>query len=96
VISFPLFLEFLTYRIREHVGPLLDYDRGYRSKEEVEAWIKHCPISQFKDYLIANQIMSFEDIEKEEEKFELLADSAYEKALASPWPQEESLLNHVY
>ena len=35
----PVFLECMTYRWREHVGPLLDYEanRIYRSKEELEA-----------------------------------------------------------
>ena len=48
----PLFIECLTYRVREHVGPLFDYDRGYRSQEEVEAWMKRCPISLLTAQLI--------------------------------------------
>src|SRR6185503_18114319 len=40
----PFFLECTTYRWREHVGPLWDYDKGYRSKAEVDSWISRCPI----------------------------------------------------
>ena len=40
----PFFLECTTYRWREHVGPLWDYDMGYRSKAEVDSWIVRCPI----------------------------------------------------
>ena len=40
----PFFLECTTYRWREHVGPLWDYDKGYRSKAEVDSWIARCPI----------------------------------------------------
>jgi len=54
----PLFIECLTYRVREHVGPLFDYDRGYRSQEEVEAWIKRCPISLLSAELIKENILS--------------------------------------
>lgn len=42
----PFFLEFSTYRWREHVGPNWDYDAGYRTKEEVDAWIERCPIKR--------------------------------------------------
>lgn len=34
----PAFLECRTYRWREHVGPNEDYDAGYRSRTELEAW----------------------------------------------------------
>jgi TPP-dependent pyruvate/acetoin dehydrogenase alpha subunit len=40
----PFFLECTTYRWRAHVGPLWDYDMGYRSKAEVDSWIVRCPI----------------------------------------------------
>src|SRR6266853_314180 len=40
----PVLLECTTYRWREHVGPLWDYDKGYRSKAEVDSWIARCPI----------------------------------------------------
>ena len=45
----PVFIECLTYRVREHVGPLFDYDRGYRTKEEVDAWTKRCPIAAIRN-----------------------------------------------
>jgi TPP-dependent pyruvate/acetoin dehydrogenase alpha subunit len=35
----PYFLEVMTYRWREHVGPNLDYHLGYRSQEEAAPWI---------------------------------------------------------
>ena len=34
----PIFLECMTYRWREHVGPGEDYDEGYRSREELKLW----------------------------------------------------------
>ncbi len=32
------FLECMTYRWREHVGPNADFDSGYRSRSELEPW----------------------------------------------------------
>jgi pyruvate dehydrogenase E1 component alpha subunit len=42
----PSFLECVTYRWREHVGPLWDYDQGYRTKAEVDEWIARCPMTR--------------------------------------------------
>lgn len=40
----PVFLEFDTYRHREHCGPNFDNNIGYRTEEEVLFWEKKCPI----------------------------------------------------
>ncbi|HEY8965289.1 MAG TPA: thiamine pyrophosphate-dependent dehydrogenase E1 component subunit alpha [Candidatus Methylacidiphilales bacterium] len=42
----PVFLEFLTYRWREHCGPAFDNHIGYRTEEEYLRWKKTCPISR--------------------------------------------------
>lgn len=36
----PRFLECVTYRWREHVGPGEDYDAGYRSRDELKPWLE--------------------------------------------------------
>lgn len=40
----PVFLEFDTYRHREHCGPNFDNDIGYRTEEEFLIWEKKCPL----------------------------------------------------
>ena len=92
----PVFVECLTYRFREHVGPLFDYDRGYRTKEEVEAWMAKCPIKRFSQQLIKENIMTADAIAQEEKKWEQKSTDAYQKALQSPWPQAVTLTEHVY
>ena len=42
--SGPQFLQFSTYRWREHCGPNYDNDIGYRSEEEFELWKSKDPI----------------------------------------------------
>jgi len=92
----PLFIECLTYRIREHVGPLFDYDRGYRSQQEVESWIKRCPIALLEALLIKENILTLPQAKAMKEHWKLKADEAYEKALKSPWPESSTLEEHVY
>jgi len=38
--SGPRFLECLTYRWKEHVGPADDWQLGYRAREEAEPWFR--------------------------------------------------------
>jgi TPP-dependent pyruvate/acetoin dehydrogenase alpha subunit len=42
----PRFLECMTYRWREHVGPGEDFDGGYRSRAEAAPWIEHDPVAR--------------------------------------------------
>ncbi len=92
----PQFVECLTYRFREHVGPLFDYDRGYRTKEEVDSWMAKCPIKRFSEKLIKEKILSQTDIDALNLKWSKRSDEAYQRALASPWPDTEELLRSVY
>ena len=92
----PYFVECLTYRIREHVGPLHDYDRGYRTKTEVDTWLEHCPIKRLSRRLIDENVMTTSEIEAEENRWAKAADDAYEFALQSPWPDALSMTEKVY
>jgi TPP-dependent pyruvate/acetoin dehydrogenase alpha subunit len=40
----PRFVEVVTYRYREHVGPGEDYDAGYRTRDSREAWAVTDPL----------------------------------------------------
>ena len=50
----PFFLECTTYRWREHVGPLWDHDKGYRTKAEVDSWVVRCPIRRASERLVGD------------------------------------------
>ncbi|NGX59019.1 MAG: Acetoin:2,6-dichlorophenolindophenol oxidoreductase subunit alpha [Chlamydiae bacterium] len=53
----PCFLEFDTYRHREHCGPNLDNQLGYRTEEEFEYWLKRDPLKDIHvDQAIKDQI----------------------------------------
>jgi len=40
----PSILECRAYRWKEHVGHNYDFHLGYRTKEELDAWINRCPV----------------------------------------------------
>jgi len=44
--SHPVFLECATYRWREHCGPNVDDDLGYRPPVEVAEWKAACPVNR--------------------------------------------------
>jgi TPP-dependent pyruvate/acetoin dehydrogenase alpha subunit len=92
----PFFIECLTYRVREHVGPLFDYDRGYRSQDEVETWMKRCPILHLTSQLINENLLNLAQMQAMKEHWKLKADYAYEMALKAPWPSTSTLEEHVY
>ena len=94
--SGPVCIECLTYRVREHVGPLFDYERGYRTKEEVDLWTKRCPLARWKKHLSEQKIMTIGEMEQMENKWAKAADEAYAKALKSLWPSPDTLLDNVY
>jgi len=44
----PQFLEFRTYRWREHCGPNFDDNLNYRTSQEIESGMKDCPVEAYK------------------------------------------------
>ena len=41
----PQFLEFFTYRWREHCGPNFDNNIGYRTEQEYQEWLTKDPVA---------------------------------------------------
>lgn len=80
--SGPVFLEFDTYRHREHCGPNYDNDIGYRTEEEFLAWEKKCPLKiQSNRIAIANDDLQQLKLSIYDEIRE-----AFEYAEKSPFP----------
>lgn len=88
--SGPRFLECVTYRWREHVGPGEDYDAGYRSRSELEPWLESDPVALLAG-LVKPARRRVIDAAVEEEIAEAAA-----FAEASPFPAPEALYTHVF
>lgn len=80
----PHFIEIQTYRYMEHVGPGEDYDVGYRSVEERDAWKTKDPLVHDKKLIAEYRPIIVAEI-----------DDAVQFAEASPRPGRELLLSDV-
>src|SRR3990172_2829539 len=54
----PTLLEFKTYRWRGHYEGDPNQGRRYRTTEEIQAWIKKCPIKGFEEKLIKDRVLN--------------------------------------
>jgi TPP-dependent pyruvate/acetoin dehydrogenase alpha subunit len=85
----PTYLDLETYRWLEHCGPFDDTSLGYRTETEVLLWKEKCPLEYWKK---TNNIDDSEMIE--EIRIEIA--KAFDYSDKSPYPNKESLHNHVY
>jgi len=85
----PVFLECLTYRWKEHVGPEEDFG-VYRPRSEVEPWIADDQVKR-----IGERLDHDVRAEIEAEVDQDIA-AAFEFALASPFPEPSELSADVY
>lgn len=92
----PVFLEFKTYRWREHCGPNYDNNLGYRTESEFQSWKQRCPIQRLEERLFKEGILCNQDIDAMKSELESEIDKAVLFAKGSPFPQEHHLLEHIY
>jgi TPP-dependent pyruvate/acetoin dehydrogenase alpha subunit len=93
----PRFLECMTYRWREHVGPLFDHEAGrtYRSREEVEAWMGRCPVVGAERRILAEGWASRAEIEDWKAAAKTEIGSAVTRAKAARWPDPSDLFRDI-
>ena len=89
----PTLVEAFTYRFRGHSAADPEV---YRTKEEVEEWRKKDPITVFRDRLLADGVISEQDVDQMRERVEKRVLAAVAFADASPEPPLESLYDHLY
>jgi pyruvate dehydrogenase E1 component alpha subunit len=92
----PVLLEFLTYRWREHCGPNLDNDIGYRTVEEYESWCQRDPLAICAKRLLDEGVLNQKEIRAEEERIHLEIDDAVAFAKSSPFPTSDNCMSQVY
>lgn len=86
----PIFIECMTYRWMEHVGPTDDHSAGYRDIKEYEQWKANDQIARLAKMLG----------EKETARINAQVESELKEAVTfaqeSPYPNATYLLNNVY
>jgi TPP-dependent pyruvate/acetoin dehydrogenase alpha subunit len=86
----PRFLECLTYRWKEHVGPNEDWAAGYRSRDEAVPWFERDEVPRvgaMVDPAIKREI---------DESVERQIDEAIAFAESSPFPGASELYADMY
>ncbi len=89
----PTMVEAFTYRYRGHSAADPEV---YREKQEVEEWRKKDPVKTFRDRLLAENVLSDDEVEQMRDRVEQVVTEAVEFADASPEPPLESLYDHLY
>jgi pyruvate dehydrogenase E1 component alpha subunit len=89
----PILVESLTYRLEGHS---MGDPQRYRTKEEVERYVEHGPIENFRQYLAEKYKGIESTLDKIDADVLKVVDDAVEFAKSSPDPTYDDLVNHVY
>jgi len=95
----PIFMEFMTYRFRGHVGPddnIQGSHTDIRPKEEIAMWMDKDPIKRFEQYLIEHQLMDKDRLQVIMDEVTAEVRDAQAFAKMSPSPRQEELLKYVF
>jgi pyruvate dehydrogenase E1 component alpha subunit len=92
----PIFLEFATYRWREHCGPHYDFNLGYRTEDEVKAWRARCPLLRLRRHLESAGAWDEDRMVALMRAVDAEVAEAVRFAQNSPYPSADLLLAHEY
>ena len=93
----PTFLECMTYRWLEHVGPYFDHELGrdYRSEAELREWMARCPIDRCRRILLDDGVCDEATLQEIDDQLKAHINRDIEAAQNDPWPDSSSLMRHV-
>jgi len=89
----PTLVECKTYRWRGHFEGDM---QTYKTKEEVEEWVKKDPIPRFRKQLIEKGVLTEKDVDKIDQEINEEIEKAVKFAEESPLPAPEETLEDVY
>ena len=92
----PQFLEFHTYRHREHCGPNFDNDIGYRSEDEFQRWKARDPVRTYEAQLLNAGVISSAGLDDMQMRITNEVNEAFAFAEASPFPADGDAMANVY
>jgi TPP-dependent pyruvate/acetoin dehydrogenase alpha subunit len=92
----PRFIEFKTYRWREHCGPHYDNNIGYRTEEEYLDWKRKDPILFAEKRLLEEKVLTKKLIESIYLSAEEQVQIGFKFAEESPFPEKSEAYKDVY
>ncbi len=92
----PTFLEFMTYRWREHCGPNYDDHLGYRDEAEFASWKARDPVAVLQARLQQDGQLSAADDAALRGRIDAEIDDSFQRAKSSPFPAPDMLYRHMF
>ena len=92
----PYYLEFETYRWREHCGPNYDQELGYRDEAEYSKWRKRCPVGLLENRLIKSKVLQRARINDLKDEIKSEIEEAVRFAKESPFPAASDAVSGIY
>ena len=92
----PTLVECKTYRWRGHHEGDINQGGRYRTMEEVQDWMKKCPIKRFEERLVREKVLNSGQIEQINSEIGGKIGEAVEFANQSPFPDSKDLYEDVY
>lgn len=92
----PQFLEFSTYRWREHCGPMYDNDIGYRTEAEFLEWKAKDPILRLEGALLDERVLTSGEIDAMQSEIDREVAAAFDFAQNSPFPEPSEAFSDLY
>tara|TARA_B100000780_G_C21053267_1_gene423045 strand:+ start:200 stop:1168 length:969 start_codon:yes stop_codon:yes gene_type:complete len=92
----PQFIEFSTYRWREHCGVNFDNDIGYRSEKEYNEWKTKDPIKLLQNKIILQKNIQSDFFQSIENEIKNEINEAFEFAERSPFPESKEAFQGEY
>jgi len=89
----PTLIECKTYRCRGHGEA--DHQL-YQPKEEIAEWKGKCPIARLRDEVVAQGLISADELQEMEVKINRIVEDAVRFAEESPYPRLEEALEDVF
>ncbi len=92
----PFILECMVNRWRGHVGPRWDTNVGLRSQEQIDEWVRNCPIELYQDQLVAAGVIDKDTINEMIERTTSLVEEITQTSMRSPKPPSGEVARFVY
>lgn len=92
----PTLVECKTYRWRGHYEGDPNQGRRYRTLEEIQAWMKKCPIKRFEATLVKEKVLNKKKMMEIRKEVEKKIEEAVAFANQSPFPDPNDIFEDVY
>ena len=92
----PALISLDTYRWLEHCGPNNDDNLNYRDKNEINYWLKRCPVEKLKKYLFRKKKLDIKNYKKINLEIDKEIKNAFEFARKGKFPLYRELNKDIY